>query len=98
MTEFVTHDVKRFIVEKPEGFSFKPGQATEIAINKEGLKEGDALIAAFAEFEKVDYLVSENRHIYRNLDISEFIPVNAQEFLQIVCLFRKRVFQQLVFP
>lgn len=31
-TEFVTHDVKRFRVEKPEGYEFKPGQATEVAI------------------------------------------------------------------
>lgn len=34
----VTHDVRRFKVEKPEGYSFIPGQATEVAINKEGLK------------------------------------------------------------
>jgi ferredoxin-NADP reductase len=31
-TEFVTHDVKRFRVEKPEGYEFKPGQATEVTI------------------------------------------------------------------
>lgn len=36
MTEFVTHDVKRFILEKPHGFKFIPGQATDIAINKPG--------------------------------------------------------------
>ncbi|MFW6143401.1 MAG: FAD-binding oxidoreductase [Patescibacteria group bacterium] len=34
MTEFVTHDVKRFILEKPEDLQFTPGQATEISINK----------------------------------------------------------------
>lgn len=32
----VTHDVKCFRVEKPEGYSFTPGQATEVAINKQG--------------------------------------------------------------
>ncbi len=32
-TGFVTHDVKRFIVEKPEGYEFTPGQAAEISIN-----------------------------------------------------------------
>jgi len=36
MTEFVTHDVRRFILEKPPGFTFVPGQATDIAINKPG--------------------------------------------------------------
>ena len=35
----VTHDVKRFRVEKPEGYSFIPGQATEISINTTALKD-----------------------------------------------------------
>lgn len=39
LTEYVTPDVKRFVVEKPEGYSFIPGQATDVAINMEGLKE-----------------------------------------------------------
>jgi ferredoxin-NADP reductase len=34
----VTHDVKRFQVEKPLGYSFIPGQATEVSINKPELK------------------------------------------------------------
>ncbi|MBM4020504.1 MAG: flavodoxin reductase [Planctomycetes bacterium] len=39
MTEFVTHDVKRFILKKPRGFEFVPGQGTLIAINKPDLKD-----------------------------------------------------------
>lgn len=35
----ITHDVKQFVVEKPEGYNFKPGQATEVSINKEDWKE-----------------------------------------------------------
>ncbi|MBA4155833.1 MULTISPECIES: FAD-binding oxidoreductase [unclassified Flavobacterium] len=31
--KFITHDVKKFVVEKPEGFDFIPGQATELSIN-----------------------------------------------------------------
>ncbi|WP_276484114.1 FAD-binding oxidoreductase [Paraflavitalea pollutisoli] len=31
--EFVTHNVRRFTLEKPEGYKFTPGQATEISIN-----------------------------------------------------------------
>ena len=34
MTEFVTHDVKRFILEKPKSFKFIPGQATLLSIPK----------------------------------------------------------------
>jgi len=36
MIEHVTHDVKRFVLEKPKGFSYIPGQATLISINKTG--------------------------------------------------------------
>ena len=37
--EFITHDVKRFTVEKPKNYSFTPGQATEVSLNKPGLKD-----------------------------------------------------------
>lgn len=37
--EQITHDVKRFRVEKPVGYSFKPGQATGVAINTPELKK-----------------------------------------------------------
>nr|WP_091691109.1 FAD-binding oxidoreductase [Algoriphagus locisalis] len=35
----ITHDVKQYKVEKPKGYSFVPGQATEVAINKPEWKE-----------------------------------------------------------
>ena len=36
--EYVTHDVRRYRVTKPEGYSFIPGQATDVSINTEALK------------------------------------------------------------
>lgn len=36
MTEFITHDVKRFVITRPEGFSFQPGQGVELAIDVPG--------------------------------------------------------------
>lgn len=36
--EPITHDVKRFRVEKPEGYSFIPGQATDVSLNTPQLK------------------------------------------------------------
>lgn len=39
MSQFVTHDVKRFIVSKPQGVSITPGQGVELAINQPGLSE-----------------------------------------------------------
>ena len=35
----ITHDVKSFKLEKPFGYRFKPGQATEVAIAKDGWEE-----------------------------------------------------------
>ena len=37
--EPITHNVKRFTLHKPVGYVFKPGQATDISINKEGWKD-----------------------------------------------------------
>ena len=36
--ENVTHDVKRFTIQKPHQYKFKPGQATEVSINTSALK------------------------------------------------------------
>ncbi len=35
----VTHDVKSFRLEKPPGYSFQPGQATELSVNRKGWTE-----------------------------------------------------------
>lgn len=35
-TKQITHDVKQFRFEKPKGYSFIPGQATDLTINKPG--------------------------------------------------------------
>lgn len=37
--EWVTHDVRRVVVEKPKGYKYIPGQATEVAVNKPKWKE-----------------------------------------------------------
>ncbi len=35
----VTHDVKQFRLEKPKGYSFVPGQATDVSVNKPGWED-----------------------------------------------------------
>jgi hypothetical protein len=37
-TDDLTHDVKRYRVEKPSGYTFVPGQATDLSINTHQLK------------------------------------------------------------
>ncbi len=32
-THYITHDVKRFVLEKPSGFEYAPGQSAHISIN-----------------------------------------------------------------
>lgn len=36
---FITHDVKRFLIEKPKGYTFIPGQATDVSINQPEWKD-----------------------------------------------------------
>jgi ferredoxin-NADP reductase len=38
-TRMVTHNVKQFDIEKPRGYHFEPGQATDVSINKPGLED-----------------------------------------------------------
>lgn len=35
-TQFITPDVKRFVVERPKGYTYEPGQATDVAIDRPG--------------------------------------------------------------
>ena len=53
-------------------------------LRQEGLKQADALIAAFADFHNADYIISENRHMYRDLKVTGFITLTAQDFLDLV--------------
>ena len=38
-TSYLTHDVKRFIVQRPEGINFIPGQAVYLSINSPGWED-----------------------------------------------------------
>lgn len=38
-TQCLTYNVKRFVIEKPTGFIFTPGQSTNVSINKPGLED-----------------------------------------------------------
>lgn len=37
--EDVTHNVRRFSIERPAGFTFEPGQATDVAIDRDGWRD-----------------------------------------------------------
>ena len=49
-----------------------------------GAKKGDASIAAFTEWIQADYLVTENRHFLRELEIDAFETINAEDFMGII--------------
>lgn len=51
----VTHDVKQFIVEKPDGYKFTPGHATEVSINTEKWKN-EKRPFTFTSLNEDDYL------------------------------------------
>lgn len=39
MSEFVTHDTKRFITSRPDNLNYIPGQGVELAIDQDGWRE-----------------------------------------------------------
>lgn len=49
-----------------------------------GLKQADAAIAAFAQHVGADLLISENRHIYHDLSVDEFVTCDAETFLRLL--------------
>lgn len=51
----VTHNVKCFKFEKPQGYSFIPGQATDVSINLPGLKN-EKRPFTFTSLNSADYL------------------------------------------
>src|SRR5690606_39009152 len=38
-TQYITHDVKRFVLEKPADFEYAPGQSAHISINLPGWED-----------------------------------------------------------
>lgn len=51
----VTHDVRTYRFEKPEEYAFEPGQATEVAIDKEGWRD-EKRPFTFTSLNKESYL------------------------------------------
>ena len=48
---------------------------------KKGLKDADAAIAAFTEWKRADFLISENRHFIKELKTDKFTALNAEDFI-----------------
>jgi ferredoxin-NADP reductase len=53
--EFITTDVRRFLIEKPASYHFLPGQATDLAINSPGL-ENELRPFTFTSLNESSYL------------------------------------------
>jgi len=54
-TEYLTHNVKRVVTEKPAGYHYTPGQATDVSINRPGL-ESELRPFTFTSPINADYL------------------------------------------
>ena len=51
----ITHDVRAYTVEKPDGYSFTPGQATEVAVDKDSWRD-EKRPFTFTNLQDDDYL------------------------------------------
>ena len=54
-THYITHDVKRFVLEKPSGFEYTPGQSAHISIDLPGW-EDQIRAYTFTSLQHWDYL------------------------------------------
>jgi ferredoxin-NADP reductase len=63
-SQFITHDVKRFVVERPKGYDFIPGQATDVSINLPGWKDNlhPFTFTGLREWENLEFTIK----IYNN--------------------------------
>ncbi len=52
--------------------------------NNLGLKKGDITIAAFCEYVKANYLITENRHFLKGTKINQFKVLSMRDFLNNV--------------
>ena len=53
--DHITHDVLRIVTEKPQQYTFTPGQATEVSINKKGW-QNEKRPFTFTSLPEDDYL------------------------------------------
>lgn len=55
----VTHNVRRYTFEKPAGFHFEPGQATEVSIDKDGWREKKSpfTFTALSEWDHLEFTI-----------------------------------------
>lgn len=61
---YIMHDVKRFVTEKPLGYDFIPGQATDISINLKGWKDNlhPFTFTSLREWDDLEFIIK----IYQN--------------------------------
>jgi ferredoxin-NADP reductase len=59
--EELTHDVRRFVVEKPEGYGFVPGQATLVSIDKDVWKDEKRpfTFTGLVDDDKLEFVIKE---------------------------------------
>ncbi len=55
----VTHNVRQFTFEKPDGFEFTPGQAAEVGIDKDGYRDADNpfTFTALPEWDELQFTI-----------------------------------------
>lgn len=57
--EPVTHNVRRYTLEKPPGFTFAPGQATEVSIDRDGWRDRKSpfTFTSLAEWDHLEFTI-----------------------------------------
>jgi len=76
----ITHDVKEFITEKPEGLTYSPGQATVVSVNKPGMEEEKRpfTFTSLNENENLEFIIKIYNNVHGVTDTMDHLKVGDE--------------------
>ena len=76
----ITHDVKEFITEKPEGLTYSPGQATVVSVNKPGMEEEKRpfTFTSLNENENLEFIIKIYNNVHGVTDKMDSLKVGDE--------------------
>jgi len=89
-TNYVTHDVRRMVVEKPAGYKYISGQATDVSLNLPGWTEklSSFTFTSLNDWEFLEFMTKiyperhgVTDHLTKIKAGSEILRISAQELI-----------------
>ena len=78
--EPVTHDVNHLVFDRPKGFEFTPGQATDFALDKDGWRDEQRpfTFTGLPDADRLEFVIRQHRGEIR---ITKMLPDHLPEYI-----------------